>query len=264
MHPVVNIAINAARNASKIILRMIGHVDSYNINEKQRNDFVTEVDKLAEAEIIKTLKKTYPEHTIVAEESGTIAGDENYVWIIDPLDGTTNYIHGIPHYAISIAMKYKNKLEHGVIFDPIRNEFFTASRGEGARLNDRRIRVSQQIRLEKSLLGTGFPFKNPDAVNPYLRLFEALLPQAGGLRRAGSAALDLAYVAAGRFDGFWEFFLSPWDMAAGALLIKEAGGLVGDIEGGENYLETGNIVAGNPKIFKALLQVIKAQSIRFN
>lgn len=257
MHPVVNNAVNAARSASKVILRMMGHVDTYNISEKSRNDFVTEVDKLAEAEIIKILKKTYPDHTIIAEESGLIDGDEDYVWLIDPLDGTTNYIHGIPHFAISIAMKHKNKLEHGVIFDPIRNELFTASRGEGARLNERRIRVSQQIRLEKALIGTGFPFKHIDLIKTYLNAFEAILPHTGGMRRAGAAALDLAYVAAGRFDGFWEFFLSPWDMAAGALLIKEAGGLVGDADGGEDYLNTGNIVCGNPKIFKALLQLIK-------
>lgn len=261
MHPVVNIAINAARNASKIIMSMWGRVDIRDISEKSRNDFVTEVDKLAESEIIKTLKKPYPDHTFIAEESGIAQGDESYVWIIDPLDGTTNYIHGIPHFAVSIAMKYKNKLEHAVIFDPIRNELFTATRGEGARLNDRRLRVSQQSKIEHALLGTGFPYKTPEAIDPYLRVFENLLPQVRGMRRAGSAALDLAYVAAGRFDGFWEFFLSPWDIAAGALLIKEAGGLVGDIYGGEKYLETGHIVAGNNKIFKALLQVIKAQSI---
>lgn len=257
MHPIVNIAIGAARNASKIIIRHMGRLEAHDISEKGRNDFVTEVDKLAEKEIIKTLKKSYPDHKIIAEESGITEGNEDYVWIVDPLDGTTNYIHGIPHVAVSIAMKQKGKLEHAVIYDPIRDELFTATRGEGARLNDRRIRVSSQIRLEKSLIGTGFPFRNPENIQLYLQIFEALLPTTGGIRRAGSAALDLAYVAAGRLDGFLELSLSPWDMAAGALLIKEAGGLVGDIEGGENYLESGNIVVGNPKIFKALLQIIK-------
>jgi myo-inositol-1(or 4)-monophosphatase len=256
MHPTLNIAINAARNASKIIVRSLERLGSIQVIEKQRNDFVTEVDRLAEIEIIKTLRKAFPDHKIIAEESGISEGREDYIWIIDPLDGTTNYIHGIPHFAVSIAMQYKGKLEHGLIYDPIRDELFVGSRGEGARLNDRRMRVSQQLKLEASLIGTGFPFKTPENIEPYIRAFETLLTKTIGLRRAGSAALDLAYVAAGRLDGFWELGLSPWDMAAGALLIKEAGGMVGDTTGGENYLATGDIVAGNPRIFKALLQVV--------
>ncbi len=258
MQPILNIAINAARNASKIITRSIGRLDSQHITEKQSNDFVTEVDKQAEKEIIHTIRKNYPDHRIIAEESGLLEGsNENFTWIIDPLDGTTNFIHGIPHFCISIAVSYKMKIEHGVIFDPIRNELFIASRGEGAMLNDRRIRVSSNIKLEKSLIGTGFPFKHPQNIPIYLRIFENMLPKVGGMRRAGSAALDLAYVAAGRFDGFWELALSEWDIAAGILMIKEAGGLVSDALGEEKYFENGNIIAGNPKIFKGLLQIIK-------
>lgn len=257
MQPLLNIAVTAARNASRIIMRSLGRVEAHHISEKNRNDFVTEVDKAAEKEIIATIQKNYPNHKIISEEAGTIEGDDTFVWIIDPLDGTTNFIHGIPHFSISIAVLYKGKIEHGVIYDPIRNELFVASRGDGARLNDRRIRVSSNIKVERSLIGTGFPFKNPENISIYLRIFSDMLSQVGGMRRAGSAALDLAYVAAGRFDGFWELGLSEWDMAAGILLIKEAGGLVSDVHGEEKCLETGNIIAGNPKIFKNLLQIIK-------
>lgn len=257
MQPILTIAINAARNASKTILRSIGRLDSQQISEKAKNDFVTEVDKAAEREIVSVIRKSYPNHTIIGEEGGTQEGEDIFTWIIDPLDGTTNYIHGIPHFCISIAIQYKGKIEHGVIYDPIRNELFVASRGEGARLNDRRIRVSNNSKLERSLIGTGFPFRHPHNIPLYLRLFENILPAAGGIRRAGSAALDLAYVAAGRFDGFWELGLREWDMAAGSLMIKEAGGLVSDLFGEENFFHTGNIIAGNPKIFKYLLQIIR-------
>lgn len=257
MQPILNIAVTAARNASRIIMRSFGRLEAQQISEKKRNDFVTEIDKAAEKEIIQTIYKSYPNHKIIAEESGVLEGDETFTWIIDPLDGTTNFIHGIPHFSVSIAVRYKNKIEHAVIYDPIRNELFTASRGDGARLNDRRIRVSSNTKLERSLIGTGFPFKNPENIATYLRIFSDMLNQTGGMRRAGSAALDLAYVAAGRFDGFWELGLSEWDMAAGMLLIQEAGGLLSDIHGEEKCLETGNIIAGNPKIFKNLLQIIK-------
>ncbi|MBA2654931.1 MAG: inositol monophosphatase [Gammaproteobacteria bacterium] len=256
MQPILNIAIAAARNASRVIVRSIGRLDAHQISEKDKNDFVTEVDKAAEKEIIQTLKKTYPDHKFIAEESGVQEGNEDFTWIIDPLDGTTNFIHGIPHFAISIAFQYKGKMEHGVIYDPIRNELFVASRGEGARLNDRRIRVSSNIKIERSLLGTGFPFKNLHHIPLYMKIFEHILPQVSGIRRAGSAALDLAYVAAGRFDGFWELGLQQWDMAAGVLMIKEAGGLVCDFSGEENYLSQGDLIAGNPKVFKGLLQMI--------
>ncbi len=257
MQPILNIAITAARNASRTIMRSFGRVEAQHISEKKRNDFVTEIDKAAEKDIIQTIQKNYPTHKIISEENGVIEGDSTFTWIIDPLDGTTNYIHGIPHFSVSIAMVYKDKIEHGVIYDPIRNELFAASRGDGARLNDRRIRVSDNTKVDKSLIGTGFPFKNPEDISVYLRIFSEMLPQVRGMRRAGSAALDLAYVAAGRFDGFWELGLSEWDMAAGMLLIKEAGGLVSDVHGEEKCLETGNIIAGNPKIFKYLLQMIK-------
>lgn len=258
MQPILSIAINAARNASKIIMRSLGRLDSKQITEKQKNDYVTEIDRLAEKEIIQTLRKSYPDHKIIAEESGFLEGSSNdFTWLIDPLDGTTNFIHNIPHFSISIALLYKNKLEHAVIYDPVRDELFTASRGDGARLNDRRLRVSNNIKIEKSLIGTGFPFKHPELFTTYLAIFEQMLPVVGGMRRAGSAALDLAYVAAGRFDGFFEFGLQPWDIAAGVLLIKEAGGLVSDAAGSEQFLENGNIITGNPKIFKNLLQIIK-------
>ncbi len=257
MQPIMNIAITAARNASRIIVRSIGRIETQHISEKEKNDYVTEVDKASEKEIIATIKKSYPDHHIIAEESGTLAGNENFTWIIDPLDGTTNYIHQIPHYAISIAFQYKGKLEHGVIFDPIRNELFMASRGEGARLNDRRLRVSNNDNLERAFISTGFPFKNPNQFPIYLKLFEQILPKVGGMRRSGSAALDLAYVAAGRFDAFFELNLKKWDLAAGILMIKEAGGLMSDLQGEEHYFNNGNIIAGNPKMFKSLLQIIR-------
>lgn len=256
MQPILNIAVTAARNASKVIIRSIGRLETKHISEKHKNDFVTEVDKAAEKEIIATIKKNYPDHKIIGEESGTTDGSDNFVWIVDPLDGTTNYIHNFPHYCISIAFQYKGKIEHGVIYDPIRNELFTSSRGDGAKLNDRRIRVSSNSKFEQSLIGTGFPSKGPEDLPLYFRSFEAIMPMVSGIRRAGAAALDLAYVAAGRFDGFWELGLKQWDMAAGVLMIKEAGGLVSDLSGEEHYFTSGNIIAGNPKIFKSLLQMI--------
>ena len=254
--PLLNIAENAARSAAKIIMRSTDHINTLEVTEKGRHDYVTEVDKLAEQEIIRLIQRAHPSHTIIAEESGEHPGDADHVWIIDPLDGTTNFIHGFPHYSISIAYMNRGKIEAGVIFDPIRDEMFSAARGKGARMNDKRLRVSPQKKLDHALLGTGFPFKEKHHFKPYFRTFEAVFPNAAGVRRAGSAALDLAYVAAGRLDGFWEIKLNKWDMAAGVLLILEAGGLVGDFYGGETYLENGNIIAGNPKIFKQLLQLI--------
>lgn len=251
----LNIAVRAARRAGDIITRAIDRLDTISFTEKQHNDFVSEIDQQAEQEIIFTIRKAYPNHGILAEESGESKGDD-YLWIIDPLDGTTNFLHGFPHYAISIAVQHKNKIEIGLVYDPLRQEFFVATRGAGARLNERRLRVSTRKSLEGSLLGTGFPFRDQESLTPYIKTFQALSPLAAGIRRAGSATLDLAYVAAGRLDGFWEFGLSPWDIAAGSLLIKEAGGLITDLSGQENYLETGNVLAGNPKVFKAMLQVI--------
>ncbi len=256
MHPLLNIAIRAARNAGNIISRSVERIDALTIHTKAQNDFVTEVDRLAEQEIIRVIRKSYPDHAILAEESGSQQGDE-YQWIIDPLDGTTNFLHGFPQFAVSIAIQHRGRLEHAVIYDPMRQELFSASRGAGAQLDGRRIRVTRRKGLEGALLGTGFPFKQRQHLDSYLATFKALFSSAAGIRRPGAAALDLAYVAAGRLDGFWELGLQPWDMAAGVLLIQEAGGLAGDFSGNENYLKTGNLVAGNAKIFRAILQTIQ-------
>ena len=256
MNPTLNIAVRAARSAGNVIIRNLGKLDTLAIHTKDRNDFVTEVDRQAEREIIFTLRKAFPDHGILAEESGLQEGDE-YQWIIDPLDGTTNFLHGFPQFAVSIALRHKGRMEQGVIYDPLRQELFTATRGAGAMLNDRRIRVTKRNTLEGSLLGTGFPFKSQHHLDTYLDMFRALFPQTAGIRRAGSAALDLAYVAAGRLDGFWEIGLSIWDMAAGVLLIQEAGGLSSDFSGGDSHLGSGNIVAGNPKLFAEILKTIR-------
>jgi len=255
MNPTLSIAIKAARRASGIINRASRDVELIKVSAKRDKDFVTEVDKAAEEAIIGVLKEAYPQHAILAEESGA-SGDSEYVWIIDPLDGTTNFIHGVPQYAISIALAHKGILTHAVVYDPTRNELFTAVKGGGAYLNDRRIRVSKRIKLNEVIVGTGFPFRYFEHVDAYMGMLRDFMHKTAGVRRPGAAALDLAWVAAGRFDGFWELGLSPWDMAAGALLITEAGGLVGDLTGENNFLATGNIVGGNPKVFVQLLQII--------
>ena len=254
MNPVLTIAKRAALSASRVLLRHFDHLDRLTVTTKQRSDFVSEADVQAEREIIQTLRKTYPNHGILAEESGEQPGQDDYQWIIDPLDGTTNFLHGIPHFAISIAFRHKNRLEAALVYDPIRQEMFIASRGESAQMNDRRIRVSGVIPMENALLGTGFPFRHPQHQPAYLGFFNTLMGRCLEIRRAGAASLDLAYVAAGRLDGYWEIGLKPWDMAGGALLVLEAGGLISDFAGGNDFLQSGNIVAGNPKIFKALLQ----------
>jgi len=261
IHPIVNIATDAVRKAGTHILRSLDRLEYVEVEEKQHNDFVSEVDKKAELIIIDTIKKAYPEHAILAEESGSTEGDE-HLWIIDPIDGTTNFLHDFSHFCISIAFQVKGKLEHGVIYDPIRNELFTASRGKGALLNSRKLRVSARKSLHGSLIGTGFPFRQQTDLDLYLQTFKAIATDVADIRRAGSAALDLAYVAAGRLDGFWEFGLSKWDIAAGILLVKEAGGMLSDLVGGENYYETGNVLAANPKILKVMLQ--KLQPICIN
>jgi len=259
MNPMLNVAIQAVREASHVIVKSLERLDHLNVSEKGHNDFVSEVDQIAEQKIIEVLLKTYPDHKIIAEEGGIVSeGSDNYTWIIDPLDGTTNYLHGLPHFAISVAVMYKDKFEYAVVYDPLMQEWFTASRGGGAFLNDRRIRVSSEKRLSNALIGTGFPFRNPQHFKPYMNTFEAIFPKTSGVRRAGSAALDLAYVAAGRLDGFWEMSLKPWDIAAGALLIKEAGGILSDFGGEPNYMDSGQVVAGNPKVYKALLQMIQS------
>lgn len=255
MHPTVNIAVKAARQAGNIIIRFLDRRDELTVTSKAPNDFVTEADQRAEQEIVSVIRKAFPDHAILAEESGWHEGDD-FQWIIDPLDGTTNFLHGFPQFAVSIALRAKGRLEHAVVYDPLSQELYTASRGQGAYLNNHRIRVSRAKSLHGALLGTGFPFKQPQHLDTYLDTFRALHPHAAGIRRAGSAALDLAYVAAGRLDGFWEIGLSPWDMAAGVLLIQEAGGLIGDFSGGHDYMESGNLIAGNPKLFKIITQTI--------
>ena len=256
MHPTVNIAVRAARAAGDVILRYHNQVDLLTIENKTINDFVSEVDKTAEKAIINEIKKVFPKHSILAEESGQILGDSNFQWIIDPLDGTTNYLHGFPQYAVSIALLEKQVITHAVIYDPFKEELFTASKGEGAYLNNERIRVTTSIGLQDTLIGTGFPFKQPEHLDCYLKTFKAIHPHVSGIRRAGSATLDLAYLAAGRLDGFWEIGLSSWDIAAGSLLVKEAGGFIGDFSGRDQYMETGNVVAGNTDVYKELLKKI--------
>jgi myo-inositol-1(or 4)-monophosphatase len=260
MEPMSHIALRAARKAGDIIARATEELDRITVESKGVNDFVSEVDRAAEKEILYHLGKAYPDHAFLGEEGGDSGNpDSEYRWIIDPLDGTTNFIRGIPHFAVSIACEYRGKIEHAVVLDPIRREEYVASRGRGAQLNGRRIRVSSLASLEGALLGTGIPFKSRqvDHLPAYTQSLEKLAAGSAGIRRAGAAALDLAYVAAGRLDAFWEIGLSPWDIAAGSLLIREAGGLIGDFNGQEKYLESGNIVCGNPKCFKAVLQVTK-------
>jgi myo-inositol-1(or 4)-monophosphatase len=256
MHPLLNIAVRAARRAGDIIARSYERLDGVQIQTKAPNDFVSDVDRMAESEIVRIIHKAYPDHGILAEESGSQGNDE-IVWIVDPLDGTTNFLHGYPQFAVSIAIAQRGQLMHGVVYDPLRQDLFAASRGGGARLNDRRIRVSQRRGLDGALLGTGFPFRAHHLVDPYMESFKALLLRSADVRRAGSAALDLADVACGRLDGFWEIGLQPWDVAAGALLIREAGGIVTDFQGGGDILKTGNVVAGPPHAAKAILEVVQ-------
>ncbi len=257
MHPMLSIAVKAARRASSIINRAATDVDLLQVTNKGPADYVSEVDRASEAAIIEVLRSNYPTHAFLGEEGGKL-GDSEYIWIIDPLDGTTNFLHGLPHYAISIALKHRGVLTQAVIYEPTRNELFTATRGAGAFLNDRRIRVSRRDKLTNSLIGTGFPFREFSSVDRYLAIFRETMQKCAGLRRPGAASLDLAYVAAGRYDGFFETGLSSWDIAAGVLIIQEAGGICTDWQGEENYLETGQVVCGNPKIFTQLLSIIKA------
>lgn len=256
MQPILNIAIRAARNAGSVIMRSLPHIEHLRIEEKSKNDYVSEVDRLAEQEIINTIKKAYPEHAIFAEESGA-SGNSDTVWIIDPLDGTANFLHGFPQFAVSIGVKVKGRIEHAVVYDPTRDELFTASRGEGAKLNDHRIRVTNRRVLDGAIVATGFPFRFPEIQAPFFKSFHDVFSKVSDIRRPGSAALDLAYVAAGRTDGYWELALSSWDIAAGMLLVEEAGGIVSDCEGNDDMLENGNIIAANFYMHKALLETVK-------
>ncbi len=254
--PLVNIAVRAARTAGNIIIRALDRLDTVHISEKSPYDYVTDIDQQAEREIIAVIRKAHPSHGIIGEEGGESPGDE-FTWIIDPLDGTRNFIHGVPHFCVSIAISRRGRIEHGVIYDPVRQDLFTASRGKGAQVNDRRMRVSKRSDPNECLLATGSPHTSDESeATAYMNSLISVLETCKDVRRAGSAALDLAYVAAGRYDGFWEMGLKQWDIAAGSLMIQEAGGLVSDFRGSENYLKTGNIVAGNPKVLKLLLQSI--------
>jgi len=256
MQPLLNIAVRAARRAGDLIVRNVDRVPSLAVRSKSRNDFVSEIDQLAERDIIETIRRTHPDHGFLGEEGGRSGGDE-FVWIIDPLDGTTNFLHGFPTFAVSLACEYRGRLEHAVVYDPMRQELFTASRGDGAQRDGRRIRVSKQTELEGALIGTGFPYRaNARWVDEYLAMLKAVMQQTAGIRRPGAASLDLAYVAAGRIDGFWEIGLNSWDTAAGTLLITEAGGHVGTLAGGE-YRQGGNIIAGTPKVYEALVECLR-------
>lgn len=256
MHPILNVATKAAREAGRIINRASQDVGALKVQTKDYNDFVSEVDRAAEQAIIDVLKEAYPTHGFFGEESGKTNTEADSIWIIDPLDGTTNFLHNFPCYCVSIALQEKGVLTQAVIYDPVHNDLFTATKGRGAFLNDKRIRVTNRSKLQEGLISTGFPFKDFSYMDVYVDIFKDMAKKTSGLRRPGSAALDLAYVAAGYTDGFFEINLSPWDIAAGALLVQEAGGIVGDFEGNESWLQTGNIVAANPKVFGQMLQVI--------
>ena len=262
LHPMLNVAIKAARAAGAIINRAALDIESVRVSEKQSNDFVTEVDQAAEKAIIETLLTAYPQHGILAEESGQQHGnaDSDFVWIIDPLDGTTNFIHGFPVYCVSIALSVRGKIEQAVVYDPSRNDLFTATRGRGAFMNDRRIRVSKRIRMADCLLTTGFPFREGQNYEQFMQLFIEMMRSTAGLRRPGSAALDLAYVAAGFSDGFFETGLQPWDVAAGSLLVQEAGGLIGNFTGEADFLHSQECMAASPKIYALMVQMLQKYS----
>ena len=262
LHPMINVAIKAAREAGKIINRAALDVESVRVSQKQVNDFVTEVDQASEQIIIETLLTAYPDHGILAEESGQEHGakDSEFVWIIDPLDGTTNFIHGFPVYCVSIALAVKGKVEQAVIYDPTRNDLFTATKGRGAYMNDRRLRVSKRIRIQDCLIATGFPFRPGDDYKTYLSMMSDVMQRCAGLRRPGSAALDLAYVAAGFTDGLFESGLSPWDVAAGSLLVTEAGGLVGNFTGEADFLHQKECLAASPKIYAQMVSLLSKYS----
>lgn len=266
----LNIAVKAARKAGTLINRASLDIDRVRISQKDENDFVTEVDEACERVIIETLAQAFPGHGFLGEESGLTSGatgevsqdnPPEFIWVIDPLDGTTNFIHGMPVYAVSIALMHKGQITQAVVFDPSRNDLFIASKGKGAFLNDRRLRVSRQDRIEGALIGTGFPFKRLEHMDTYLAMFKEISSKAAGLRRPGAAAIDLAYVAAGRYDAFFELGLMPWDAAAGSLLITEAGGFVGNFQGDSDYLFAENIVAGSPKVFAQMVNLLSSYKL---
>jgi myo-inositol-1(or 4)-monophosphatase len=251
----LNVAVMAARRGGDSLIRNMNKLDKLRVEQKGRNDFVSDADLVAEQAVIEVILKHYPDHAIRAEESGA-RGESDYVWIIDPLDGTTNYLHSFPVFCVSVAVAHKGRVEHGAVYDPLRQEFFTASRGQGAQLEGRKIRVSGRLELKNALIGTGFPYRDSnESFDPYVNMLVSAMKHTTGIRRAGAAALDLCYVAAGRLDAFWETGLMPWDLAAGALIIREAGGIVSALDGGENYLETGHVLCGTPKIYSGLAKL---------
>jgi len=263
MHPMLNIAIRAARAAGTVITRNMDRVDTLKIDRKQRNDFVSDVDRNAEDAIIQTLRKAYPDHAIQGEESG-LTGQQNsdHVWIVDPLDGTLNFLHGFPHFCVSIALRVKGRLDQAVIYDPVSQELFSASRGQGAWLDNKRLRVSSCNALEDALLGTGLPYRDGQDLENYMATLQQFTLKSGGIRRPGSAALEMAYVAAGRLDGFWHPYLQTWDCAAGGLLVREAGGLISDFNGDDKWLDSGEVLCANPKVFHEMLQQLKHDAAR--
>ncbi len=252
----LNIAISAARAAGRVIMRNLSRIDTLDVGHKSRNELVSEVDRQAELEIIRVIRRAHPDHAILAEESGA-DGEGEHRWVIDPLDGTTNYLHGFPQFAVSIALQVHGRAQCGVVYDPLREELYTAERGQGAQLDGKRIRVAARTKLADALIGTGIPYRaNTEWLDTYLAMMRDVIMHTRGLRRPGAAALDLAWVAAGRLDGFWEFGLSPWDVAAGGLIVREAGGRISDFDGGEGYVESGNVVAGSPKIYAQLSRLL--------
>ncbi len=265
MDPLVNIGIKAARRAGSFIVRYLDRLEQVAVEKKGRRDFVSEIDRMAEQDIIDTIHHAYPDHSILAEESGTRSGtsdnpESELEWIIDPLDGTTNFLHGHPHFCVSLGIRKSGVMQHAIIFDPLREELFTATRGKGAQLNSRRIRTSGKSSLDESLVATGFPLRDMSKLDSSMKILRAVLPKASDIKVSGSAALDLAYVACGRLDGYWETGIQAWDMAAGSLLVREAGGLTADFAGGQSFLETGDIVAANQPMFNELMSIVKSRS----
>jgi len=257
-HPVLNVAIEAAYAAGKIMRQQIQHVDAIPVERKARHDYVSEVDKACEAEIVREIKRFYPDHAFLCEESG-MTGDDKHVWVIDPLDGTSNYLHGSPHFAVSIAQQVSGRTEHAVVYDPLREELFTASKGGGAFLNNKRLRVSARTGLDGAILATAFPFRERNHLQAYARIFQSVFGKIEDIRRAGTASLDLAWVAAGRLDGYFEMGIKPWDVAAGAMIVREAGGVVLDFDGNDTFEQTGNIIAAPYKVMTPLKQLISSK-----
>ena len=255
MHALLNVAVMAARRAGSTLIKKMNNLEKLEVEQKGHNDYVSEADRAAEKAAIDCILKHYPDHAIHAEESG-VQGESDTTWIIDPLDGTTNYLHGFPVFAVSVGVQVNGRMEHGVVYDPLRQELFTASRGQGAQLEGRKIRVSGRKHLEQALVGTGFPYRQADAeIGPYMDMLGKVIRSTSGVRRPGAAALDLAYVAAGRLDAFWETGLEPWDLAAGSLLIREAGGMISGLDGSENFLSTGHVVTGTPRIYREIAKL---------